>query len=1083
MRGWTSSTRRSARSRKTRPLVRLSASAYTRAVRACPSCGRENSDEARFCQFCATPLGEAEPVHETRKIVTVVFTDVTGSTSLGERLDPETLRRVMARYFDAMRVVIERHGGVVEKFIGDAVMAVFGIPQVHEDDALRAVRAAAEMRSALEALNAELERDRGVTILTRTGIATGEVVASGDASSGERLVTGDTVNVAARLEQSADPGEILIGASTHALVRDAVEAELLEALELKGKSEPVRAHRLMGVRAGAAGRERSLESPMVGRERHLRMLLDAFNTSVQERTCSLVTVIASPGVGKSRLVREFAREISDRASTHVGRCLSYGEGMTFWPLSEIARSIAQVPEGAPSDMIVAGLRAALVGADEADVVLARVAGLLGLSPGPVALTDAFWAVRKLFERVAAERPLALVIDDIHWAEPTMLDLIEQVVDWSRAASIVFLCTARPELLDARPTWGSGRPNATSISLEPLASADSDLLVDNLLGSAELAAGMRDRITTAAEGNPLFVEEMLGVLIDDGVLLRDDGRWVATGDVSDITVPSTIQALIAARLDRLGSEERTVIERGAVEGRLFHTGTVTALAPQEMRTSVGRCLISLVRKEFIRPDRAEFAGDDAFRFRHVLIRDAAYESMPKETRAELHERFAELLALRVAAAPGGLDAILAHHYERAYRYRTELGGAGERERELARIAGRRYASAGTAALSRSDASTAISLLVRSASLMPDDDDVRLELVEAYHVEGSMARAAKLAAEIEEAAQRSGNRFAALRAGFIRSVIRSRTDPSATVQQQREAAQAFAREFEALGDHRGAAQALIEVQWLTPRSDLGLLRRATEYARAAGDARVEADALGYEAIDLFWGRTTAADALPRCEAMLAAGLPDRCAESLVLATRGGLRAMFGDFEGGRADVSRARSLLLELGIRNRAHPFFVGGYVGWLAGDVDQAEIRWREGYEMFESMGETNRLSTLAGLIATALAVQGRGEDALEFVRIGGKTGAPDDEDTQSLVRIAESIVLSAAGQHDDAVRLASEAVAYLAGRSDWQEGEAHRSLGDALAAAGRRPEAAASYARALALHEAKGVMPLIERTTAALAAL
>ena len=1052
-------------------------------MRVCPSCGGENSDQARFCQFCATPLAEVEPAHETRKIVTVVFTDVTGSTNLGERLDPETLRRVMSRYFDAMRAVIERHGGTVEKFIGDAVMAVFGIPQLHEDDALRAVRAAAEMRRTLEALNAELDRERGVTILTRTGLATGEVVAGADASSGERLVTGDTVNVAARLEQAAEPGEILIGASTHELVRDAVDVEPLEALELKGKSEPVPAYRLVTVRAGAAGRERHLESPMVGRELQLMMLLDTFDASVSEHACRLVTVIASPGVGKSRLVREFMSEISDRASTHVGRCLSYGEGITFWPLSEIARSIAHVPEVAASDVIVEGLRRALMGADEADVVLARIAGLLGLSPEPVALTDAFWAVRKLFERVAAERPLVLVIDDIHWAEPTMLDLIEQVVDWSRAASIVVLCTARPELLDARPTWGSGRPNATSIPLEPLTSTDSDLLVENLLGSAELAPGVRERITTAAEGNPLFVEEMLGVMIDDGVLRRDDGRWVASRDVSDITVPSTIQALIAARLDRLGSEERTVIERGAVEGRLFHTGTVTALAPQEMRTSVGRCLISLVRKEFISPDRAEFAGDDAFRFRHVLIRDAAYESMPKESRAELHERFAEWLASRVAETPGGLDAILAHHYEQAYRYRTELGGAGERERELARIAGRRYAAAGTTALSRSDASTARSLLVRAASLMPDDDDVRLELAEAYHVEGSMARAAELAAEIERAAERSGNRRAALRAGFIRTVIRTRTDPAASMQEQREAALAFVREFEALGDDRGAAQALIEVDWLTPRSGFVSLRRATEHARAAGDARVEADVLGYEAIDLFWGRTTAAEALPRCEAMLAAGLPDRCVESLVLASRGGLRAMLGDFEGGRADVFGARSLLLEFGIRNTAHPFFVGGYVGWLAGDVDQAETQWREGYEMFESIGETNRLSTLAGLIATALAVQGRDEEALEFVRIGRETGAPDDEDTQSVVRIAESIVLSAAGQHDDAVRLASEAVAYLAGPSDWQEGEAHRSLGDALAAAGRRPKAAASYARALALYEAKGVVPLIERTKAALAAI
>jgi class 3 adenylate cyclase/tetratricopeptide (TPR) repeat protein len=1054
-------------------------------VRACPSCGGENSDQARFCQLCATPLAGVEPAHEARKIVSVVFTDVTGSTSLGERLDPETLRRVMSRYFDAMRAVIERHGGTVEKFIGDAVMAVFGIPQVHEDDALRAVRAAAEMRGTLDVLNAELERDRGVTIRTRTGVATGEVVAGADASSGERLVTGDTVNVAARLEQSAQPGEILISATTHALVRDAVDVKPLEALELKGKSEPVLAYRLVAVRSGVAGRERHLESPMVGRERQLRMLLETFDASVTERACHLFTVLGSPGVGKSRLVREFLGAVSESASVHAGRCLSYGDGITFWPLDEIARSIAGVSEAAATDELIARLREVLAGADELDVVVARIAGLLGLSPEPVALTDGLWAARKLFEHVAAERPIVLVIDDIHWGEPTMLDLIEQVADWSRDAPIVLLCTARPELMDVRPNWAGGKPNATSILLEPLTTSECDRLIENLVGSAKLPPDARERITSAAEGNPLFVEEMLGMLIDDGLLRRDDGRWVATGDLSEIAVPSTIQALIAARLDRLVSEERTVIERGAIEGKLFHLGSVTALAPEPVRPAVRDRLMSLVRKELIRPDRSDFAGDEAFRFRHLLIRDAAYESMPKETRAELHERFAEWLASRASETPGGLDAILAYHYEQAYRYRTELGGAGERARQLGGIAGARYASAGAAALSRTDASTAIALLERAVTLAPRDLEVRLALANAYELEGSMGRAEELATEVQHAAEAAGNRPATMRAELQRAVIRSWTDPSWTGREHLETVRRLAREFEALGDDLGMARALLADALYATRSEgLRAARRAAEHARRAGDARAEADALGYEAIQLFWGPTSAADGAARCEAILAAAVPDRGAEALVLASLGGLRAMLGDAESGRSFASRARSILLDLGTRNRAHAAFVGGYIGWFAGDLDEADAGWRGGYEMLDSIGEKNRLSSLAGLVALTLALRGRWAEALNFVRIGTEAGAPDDEDTQSLVRSAESIVRSNDGEHDEAVRLATEAVAFLEGReAHWQQGDAYRILGDALATAGRRSEAADAYARALALYEAKGVLPLMDRAKARLAAL
>jgi class 3 adenylate cyclase len=534
-------------------------------MRACPSCGEENSVRARFCQNCATPLAVAEePPAEVRKVVTIVFVDVTGSTALGERLDPEALRRVMGRYFDEMESVIRSHGGTVEKFIGDAVMAVFGIPRLHEDDPVRAVRAAAGMRDGLDSLNTELERIYGVGIRIRIGVNTGEVVA-GDPSSGQRLVTGDAVNVAARLEQAAPPGEVLVGESTYRLVKDAVEVESIEPLELKGKAERVPAFRLIAVLAHVAGHERHLGSPLVGRVKELKILERMLERARTERTSHLLTLLGSAGVGKSRLVREFLSGPASSATVLLGRCLSYGEGITFFPLAEVVRGAANIAEGDSPSTAREKISALLADAPNGERIARLVAGLFGWGEaGPT--EDVFWAVRKLFEHVARRRPLVVQFDDIHWAEPTFLDLIEHLADWTQGASVLLLCVARPELLEVRPSWGGGKMNATSIMLEPLATDDASMLVDNLLGPAEIPSAARHRILAAAEGNPLFVEEMLGMLIDDGLLRFEEGEWRAVGDLADLAVPPTIHLLLGARLERLDAEERSVIERGAVEAR-------------------------------------------------------------------------------------------------------------------------------------------------------------------------------------------------------------------------------------------------------------------------------------------------------------------------------------------------------------------------------------------------------------------------------------------------------------------------------------------------------------------------------------
>jgi class 3 adenylate cyclase len=600
-------------------------------------------------------LATGEGPTEARKTVTVLFSDVVGSTALGEGLDPESLRRVMSRYFDAMSAVVERYGGMVEKFIGDAIMAVFGLPQVKEDDALRAVRAAADMREELARLNDELERDYGVVIPNRTGINTGEVVA-GDPTGGQRLVTGDAVNVAARLEQAAAASEILLGTKTQLLVRDSVRVESVEPLELKGKAERVSAYRLLEVLRDAPAFTRRLDASFVGRERELETLRDELHRCIAERACRLVTVLGPPGIGKSRLVRELVTA-KDDARFVVGRCLPYGEGITYWPLVEIVKQVAGEDARSVASLLD----------EEGELVAECIAAAVGQSEAAAAPEETFWAVRKLLEAVARERPLVVGLDDLERAEPTFLDLVEYVLGFATDAPILLLAMARPDLLDNRPSWSAPRPNSTSLLLEPLSAGESESLIEQLLAGADLREEPRARILAAAEGNPLFVEQLLALRSEDG-----------DGD----TVPPTIQALLAARIDGLEPDERVVIERASIEGRLFHRSAVAELATPHVRGAVSAHLLTLVRKEFIRPDQAEFRGDDAFRFGHILIRDAAYSGMPKELRAELHERFADWLQQKVGEHAREYEEILGYHLERAYRYRSELGSLDDRAREPA-----------------------------------------------------------------------------------------------------------------------------------------------------------------------------------------------------------------------------------------------------------------------------------------------------------------------------------------------------------------------------------------------------------------
>ncbi len=951
-----------------------------------------------------------------RKTVTVVFCDVTGSTELGESTDPEALRGVLARYFERMKGIVEAHGGSVEKFIGDAVMAVFGVPAAHEDDALRACRAAIEMRDALPELG----------IAGRIGVNTGEVVTGTE----ERLATGDAVNVAARLEQAAQPGEVLVGEATFALVGATVEAEPVEPLEVKGKSDPVAAFRLVTVRERG---ERRFATPMVGRETELRRLRDAFQQAGHDRSCQLFTVLGSAGVGKSRLAAEFLGDLDGRVVR--GRCLSYGDGITYWPVVEILKQLGTLPDGDAARPL-----RSVLGESELDAAPDQIA----------------WGFRKLLEQEAQEQPLVCLLDDLHWGEETLLDLVEHVADLSRDAPLLLLCMARPELLERRPSWGGGKWNATTVLLEPLDAAETERLIAELGGVDD---ELRERIVQVAEGNPLFLEEMLA-------LLRDSGG-------AAVEVPPTIHALLAARLDQLDPAERSVLERGSVEGRTFHRGAVAALSDSD--GSIDQRLVALVRKELVRPDRAQLTGDDAYRFRHLLIRDAAYEALPKATRADLHRRFAAWLEQHGQGLVE-LEEILGYHLEQAALYLAELG---RDDHELALAAGERLGLAGRRAYWRGDPRAAIALLERSLTLTrPHRVDVHLEadLADAIR-EVDVARGVAVADAAAERAAAAGDDAGAALARTVAANLRFHAGECSADELERLARAALPL-LEALGDDDGLVHVWSALGWVANMRSwqegwADGIEHALVHARRAGHQITGSWALS---VPLTMGPRPASEALAKLDVFI--GDQPHPGDLMLRAV---LLAMLGRVDEAWAAAIPAEEQARELGLRS-------GGIwlaeLALIAGDQQAAAEYLRSGCEDLERRGATAQLSTYLALLGRALCALGRTDEAEQLARRGRELGDPDDVWTQALWRLAQSLAESARGQHADAVRLAEEAVDWFS-RTDslLRQGDAQCDLAQVLEAAGRRDEAIEAWREALDRYERKEVLPLAARVRERLVAL
>jgi class 3 adenylate cyclase len=954
---------------------------------------------------------------EGRKTVTVFFCDLVAYTELAGRLDPEALRHLMLRFFDRAAAVIEGHGGTVEKFVGDEVMAVFGVPVVHEDDALRAVRAALAVHECV----AELDRESEAHLEVRIGINTGEVV-TGDPSAGHGFVSGDAVAVGKRLEQAAAPGEIVLGESTHRLVQHAVRATRLEPLRLKGKAEEAIAFRLESVDPGATAIPRRDDTRFVGQERELERLHSAYREATSSGV-RLVTIVGDSGIGKSRLAREFLRWLEGQASVIVASCPPYGEGTTFSPIREAFRR---------------------AGRDE-DV-------LEGSS------YEVFAATRSLFEELARDQPLVAVFDDVHWAEETLLDLIEHLSVRLASAPVLILCLARPELAERRPQWLS-QPEGT-LTLEAL----SELHAHGLLDALDAPATVRERIAELAEGNPLFIEQLAAFADEEG---------------ENVTLSGSIRGVLHARLDRLDMEERAVLERAAVIGRSFSLDAVLQLIPPSERERAQARVFELVRRGLVRPDVA--LAEDGFRFRHALIREAVYEAMPKAVRADLHETVAAQLD-DVGAEP----AVVGFHLEHTCLLRRELG---VRDTELAKRCGRLLRLAAEETLSRTDAPATISLLERARALLPPDDPELPAVLTGLGVSrlngGDLRGAESALVEAVEAAATYGLRAEELHARIELQFVRAFAE-GAPVEESVLLAQEAIAELEPLGDELALARAW----WLRSSGDLAACRwraraeaieRALEHARRAhAGVEMVGTLAGLLAQALLYGPTPVDEAMARIE-----GLPDelgldRPLRGAIDTSRAGLLALRGDLDDARRVYRDATATYEEFGLRfRRATQSFVGAQIELLAGDVAAAERELRGSTSAFEEIGAATSATTHRALLAEVVARLGRLDEAEELARRVAADATSYDLVAHVLWRCTLARVRAREGSAQKAVELATEARELLASAEFPQLAiTALTAAAEAAAAADEAAEAGRFLAEAGRIAEAKGAVASLARLEA-----
>jgi tetratricopeptide (TPR) repeat protein len=980
----------------------------------------------------------------------------------------------MEAYYAAMRDAVEAHGGRVTQVMGDGVKAVFGVPRVAEDDAIRAVRAGVAMQDAFRALLDEQRGRVGATGL-RVAVNTGEVV-----SDGETEIIGDPVNVAARLQEQGRDGDVVIGGSTQRIVASLVALELLGRFALKGRAEEVEAHRVVSLEPPAATR-----AAFVGRAAELGRLRAVHERATTKPETSLAVLLGSPGLGKTRLLEEFVARLPDDATVFSAHCDSSGGG-TFAPIAAALRSGLGLVEAGDREALDAGIEAALP-ADDAE--RARIVAGVGalLSGSPASPEETFFVVRRLLAALATTKPVVLVIDDLQWAEPLLLDLVEHLVQWGSGVPLLVLVGARPELRDLRSSLVTPGGFVTDvITLAGLDAGAAMQLAAGVIGAVDLPAALAGKLLASSEGNPLFVAELVKMLVQEGVLEQRGERWVASTALADLEMPPTIQALLAARIERLAPEERTVLERAAVVGRSFSRAAVAALLRET--SDLDARLEALRRSELIESDASWFLGEPRLRFHHVLIRDAAYRRVLKGTRAELHARLAGWIEAQVGDAAEH-DETIGRHLEQAHQHLRELGPLDEEGVALGERAARRLAPAGRRALSQDDVALAAGLLGRAVDCLPGDAPDRADLVldwcEAVLSAGDVATAAT-AIEALERLREGSPRLRAWHTCFA-GQLTTLTDPEglqSTAPKVAAAAQELARLEDAAGEAKGH---FVHAQTLARLGQVGACEAALDQALAAArrvDDRRRANAVLTGAPRAaLWGPSPVTRASGRCLDVvrvlrITQGAP--AVEAVALSCQGVLEALRGRTDAAKRMIASAREMVEELGIAHRLHEADVfAGRVALLEGDAATAERLLRGAYDGLRTLGLGIDAAQAAALLARALLAEGRADEADSISR-ESEALAGDDLQAAIAWRGARAEALAQRGAHEEAVAMAKAGVEIAAATDALLDhADARMALAAALRAAGRRDEAEAEERRARDLWQAKGATLLVERAGAA----
>jgi DNA-binding SARP family transcriptional activator/class 3 adenylate cyclase len=1009
-----------------------------------------------------TALAAGKPIHSVpgtaateswllgeRRTVTVVFVDLAVSHGASDDADPEARWRIVARSVDLAAGVLRRHGATVEELVGDVLVGLFGVPMAHEDDPLRAVRAAVELRGALKALNEEVGRGRGIQVPIRAGVETGEVVVPTD-DLRHATTSGEAVTVAARLQRVAGQDEILLGEGIRRVLRGATVLEAVERADPEGRGGSPAAWRLVDLVPGVPSVARRFDAPMVGRTAELARLRAAFEPAVRQGRAYRFTVLGDAGIGKSRLAREFAQALGSEVRVLTGHCLAYGEGITFWPLREVLLQAAG-PRG------LDGLGELLVGEEDGGWIATQVAVAIGLKQEPGSANELFPAVRRLFEALAGPRPLVLSLEDLHWAEPTFLDLIEYLADWGRAP-VFLVCLARPELIEERPAWGAGGRNADTLVLEPLASTETEKLVADRLAGTVLPPDTLTRIVEIAQGNPLFVEQMIAAFEDEGT----------------ISLPASVHALLAARLDRLGPAERDLLRCAAVVGADFSEDALLSLVPEQARPFVGKHLRALERKQMIRPARSV---EEGFSFCHALIQLAAYRSMTREDRARLHRRVAEWLETEARDSTLELDELLGHHLEKAVEQRRALGIPDEDDPGLAVRAGEHLATAGLRAYGRFDIPAALNLSGRATSLLPGFHPQRREvmrvLAEAYPMLGRHDQADAVLQELLEQAQTEGNRLLEQAIHLERARVRVIVGPDPTrLDQIREEAKRALDVFSASGDHARAAQACYVLGIVHERQ--GATRKMEEVSRL-GLAHADRSGRLREEVGPRWnlaravraGETPVGTAVRTCGEIL-----DRQGmfHPGVLCELATLHAMEGEFDEARDMLARARRDMVERWRLRRPLMWATrsSAAVETLAGDIDGSERELRAALEMALDFRERDPAAKIAAGLSRVLFARGRWNEAGEFATRSKEYAPVEGAAAQALWRAAKARVMASRGDHLEAERLAREAVGLVSVETPNLRAHLLVDLAKVLLSAQQSAKAELVLAEAIRLYERKG---------------